>query len=68
MGRLVKLFTLSIAVAGLFATTALGGRFSAHRRRTSFANLMKDRDLKRFGIRLQVQRQRPDRAARSGRA
>lgn len=55
MGRLVKLFTLSIAVAGLFSTTALAEGFERIKEERSFASLMKDRDLKRFGIRIQVQ-------------
>ena len=54
MGRLVKLFTLSTAVAGLFATTSLAEGFERIEEELNFVSLMKDRDLRRFGIRIQV--------------
>ncbi|MBT8413147.1 MAG: dihydrodipicolinate reductase [Boseongicola sp.] len=46
--------TLSTAAAGLLATSALAEGFQRIEDESKFVNIIKDRELKRFGIRLQV--------------
>ena len=54
MRRLFKTLSLSTAAAGLLATSALAEGFERIEDERKFVNIIKDRDLKRFGIRLQV--------------
>jgi len=54
MSRLFKTITLSTAAAGLLATSALAEGFQRIEDESKFVNIIKDRELKRFGIRLQV--------------
>ncbi|SMX24533.1 hypothetical protein [Boseongicola aestuarii] len=54
MSRLFKTLSLSAAVFGLLATSALAEGFQRVEDEANFVKLVKDRDLKRFGIRLQV--------------
>lgn len=55
MSRLFATLSLSTAVFfGLLATSALAEGFQRIEDEANFVKLVKDRDLKRFGIRLQV--------------
>lgn len=54
MNRLLKTLSLSAAACGLLATSALAEGFQRIEDEANFVKLVKDRDLKRFGIRLQV--------------
>ncbi|NNJ69617.1 MAG: dihydrodipicolinate reductase [Boseongicola sp.] len=54
MSRLFKTIALSTAAAGLLATSALAEGFQRIEDESKFVNIIKDRELKRFGIRLQV--------------
>ena len=54
MNRLLKTLCLSAAACGLLATSALAEGFQRIEDEANFVKLVKDRDLKRFGIRLQV--------------
>lgn len=54
MNRLLKTLSLSAAAFGLLATSALAEGFQRIEDEANFVKLVKDRDLKRFGIRLQV--------------
>lgn len=54
MSRPFKTLLLSAAACGLLATSALAEGFQRIEDEGKFVNLLKDRDLKRFGIRLKV--------------
>ena len=54
MNRLLKTLSLSAAAFCLLATSALAEGFQRIEDEANFVKLVKDRDLKRFGIRLQV--------------
>lgn len=54
MSRLLKTLSLSTAAAGFLATSALAEGFERIEDERNFINVIKDRDLKRFGIRLRV--------------
>lgn len=54
MSPLIKTLSLSAAAASFLATSALAEGFQRIEDENKFVNIVKDRELKRFGIRLQV--------------
>ena len=54
MSRLIKTLSLSTAAVSFLATSALAEGFQRIEDENKFVNIVKDRELKRFGIRLQV--------------
>jgi len=54
MSPLIKTLSLSAAAVSFLATSALAEGFQRIEDENKFVNIVKDRELKRFGIRLQV--------------